>query len=332
MFIPEQMKDVLAGMEDGSSALQRAIEARATEPSLVIDPAALRFSDVSPTALLDRLATKLETDVEESFKELSERAVKLFTLEGVDVSEPHRLTREQRAALRYQEVTSIISTHNAFAQYLNLTDYGQRQEQEVIARFADQSREENITIVSASVDGAAAPDIARVSIENITRAALENDTLGPISKEELTDLAHSSRRKSLALATSHFSEFISTQREADQQPDSDNPDKRMKIERDNTGKLKLMNDFPLPSKEGFDVYSSIILGCPALRLIHPNRSLMTVEEKAALGSSNYIDHVLAAIINAASFRGMFSVEWIRAQSASLEKAKQIALSTAQLTV
>lgn len=327
VFMQEQMKDVLAGIESGNPALLRALIDRQSQPSNMLSSEDMIQDATFEKVLLSRLS-RLEEDVIDSFQELSQRANELFSLEGVDVSQRHRLTREQAIALRFMEVTAVLEAHDSVAQYMDIQDYRERWSNEALSQFADNIArgELELSIGVVSSDGAAAPDVATAMIGNITRAAMKNQSLHA-TPGELHDLAQKNRRRLLTLGTNQFSDTSKIEVDVSMQQEPSDPAKRLHLARNPDGELEIRNDFPLPIKEGADVYAAAILGCPALRLVHPDRAMLKhIEKVAAIGTSNYMDHVLAAIIRAAHERQLFSVE-----SINLEKDMWQSLQTTAQT-
>lgn len=319
IYIKRQMADVFDGMETGLSSFDKMIkrEGDRKDRAIALDD----FDCNSPTieTALRKQLTKLNVDVSESFMLLSERASKEFSLDGVDLTDRAQLTRSQQVALRYQEVRDIIDGHMEAAKFIDPHTYSKRQADEVVSGFIEKGAVR--TIDGLSVDGGAAPDTCVDIIKNIMRDVINDPALeATVTPEELRDFAHANRRRLLMFATGHISEFLEV--DLDNALRLTSEGEKPKIIRDENGKLQFKNDLLPLAKESLDVYSAVILGCPVLRLQHPNRALLTVQEKAALGSSNYIDHTLASMINAAYDRGIFSVAALRAQAADLLTAYQ----------
>ena len=326
VFMQEQMKDVLEDIEAGTPALLRAIIDRQSQPSNVVSPGDIMHNATFDKVLLDRLS-RLEEDTIESFQELSQRANELFSLEGVDVSQRHLLTREQHVALRFKEVTAVLEAHDSIARYLDIQDYRERREKEALSQFAENITvgDLDLSIGTIASDGAAAPNLAIAVVGNIVRAAKKNKSLHA-TPGELHNLAQKDRRRLLALGTNQFSDFINVEVDASMHESPSNPDEHLKLVRKPDGELAILNDFPLPNREGADVYAAVIMGCPALRLVHPDRAMLKyIEKVAAIGTSNYMDHVLAAIIRAAHERQLFSVESIELERGMWQNLQPVTL-------
>ncbi|HSD55886.1 MAG TPA: hypothetical protein VLA92_01900, partial [Candidatus Saccharimonadales bacterium] len=218
--------------------------------------------------------------------------VEAYSLDGVDLADVGSMTRKQRAALRYRTVRDYSQQHQMMTQFTDYKEFIERRLDLALPATAPDSE-----IWSGSEEGAAAPDLATDCIETILIAA--NKPGAPEATEaELVAATHASRRTLLRIATHHFEEFGKP----------DNVILDATLQRNDAGKLVAVLHTAVPEKGSLDIYSAAALGCPALRDISDKRALMSLAEKAAYGSSNYIDHTVAAIINEAQKRGLFRSE------------------------
>lgn len=284
-FIHEQAKDVLAGPDWAHSALAKALERTRFTDNTV---SATDQSNRVPTGPLGRAVSKLEADVIAVMRELSKPAIAKFSLEGVDLEDVANMTPEQRAALRFRTVLDYTEQHIALAQYLDYENFVERNESQII-----NQPETGLEIWTLSEDSAAAPSLAIEMIEQIMQYAYEPGA-PQATEDELATLAQDNRRLLLGAATHSIEEV---------RPEATSRSKG--ITRNKSGELEIGLTVSVVPKGSLEVYSAVALGCPALREISNNRALMSFAEKAAYGSSNYIDHILAAVINEAQARGIF---------------------------
>lgn len=318
-YIHEQAKDVLAGSDWEHSALAKELEYQRTVDNTVQATDMRRYpSGRRPVETLDDALAKLNADIGSAFESLSEPSIAKFSLEGADLNNPASLTAEQLAALRFRTVRDYTAQHVALSQYLDFENFLERRENQVIHRLGGSE------VWSASQDGAASSEAATQVVGAIAYAANAPEILEADDKpsaDQLAELAHSKRRLLLTAATHHIEELNEAQDgeeiigvthlESDPEADPDDADPEMvevpnELTRDGDGQWQLAMKSNIPMKESMELYSAALLGCPALREIHENRGLMSVAEKAAYGSSNYIDHILAAVINEAKARGIFT--------------------------
>src|SRR5262249_42856298 len=148
--------------------------------------------------------------------------------------------------------------------------------------FADGTME----IGSVSRDGAGVPDTMGSLIEVTMKSVLQQEgpdaqgaELGDVSQEELRDFARRHRRTLLAIATQNIAEMPAVDEIF-----------REGLRRNEQGELVFANPLNIRLKGSLDVYAALALGCPALRLQHATRAELTMAERIAQGSSNYIDH------------------------------------------
>ncbi|HSX33904.1 MAG TPA: hypothetical protein VLF91_06230 [Candidatus Saccharimonadales bacterium] len=252
------------------------------------------------------LAT-LSLDVAFAFSDLSQPLIPEFSLDGVDQSRPDLMTPAQIASWRYHQVVENLDQHRQLGQYL---DYEAYLNEDKVGTGAVGPE-----LWSAAEGGAAVPDVATRLVEQVVLTALkahEKDDL-TVTTDELYRATQGQRRDVLAAATQHIAEF-------NQSPGQVHA--ALSLKRGDDGQLELRSTAALPPKGSLDLYAAITLGCPALREIHESRSALDAEERIAFGSSNFIDHTVAAVINEARARGLFDIETILANYPFVEVATE----------
>jgi hypothetical protein len=293
-FIREQMGFVL-GPDLQHTPLAARLTQKRGELNVIAEDDVAAIPGVAMVGDLDKLVEQLGSDTSVSMTELSQAAIAKYSLEGADLHNIDALSDEQRAALRYRVVIHQMGQQRRLAEYLDFEEFVESNNREVVGDIAASTDE----IWATSQDGAAAPMVMTDVIHNVVNGALANQELGQVSPEELRDFAHSNRRRLLTLATLNIAD-LNTELRSDTQ-----------LQRNEAGRLVMEGDFAMPDKEALDLYAAVALGCPALRERHPDRALLTMEQRAAVGSSNYVDHILAVIINEAYERGIFDLSRFR---------------------
>ncbi|HWZ65646.1 MAG TPA: hypothetical protein VNX65_02490, partial [Patescibacteria group bacterium] len=221
------------------------------------------------------VAQRLDSDIMQAVRDLSQTVTARFMPpEGAILATPG-LSEEQRAALRFREVIVKMGRNERLAKYLDYKAF--------ITKLGNESPVDGRPkeVWEISEEGAAVPAVCNTMLTNIVMAALLSSE--HLSPEGLRDLAQSDRRRFLALATVHI-RALPLDRVGTEQ---------VNIQRDAAGILRFEGASVL-GKNASDYYSAIALGCPALRVIHGDRRLLDIQQRLAHGSSNYIDHILAA--------------------------------------
>lgn len=298
-FIKEQIKTVL-GPDLSDTPLAKKLEQKRTSISNIIDQySVLPGSNRPPEADIDLQMKKLEQDTKAAFRELGTPVAFRFMLSKDDLAaEKSTLTPEKQAALRFRDISSKIKGHVAVSRFLDTEAFVRsRDRKDILTQHAEGIAHE---IWEVPLDGADTPRSCIDILSKLLKATVRDQKkLGPIAPEELRDFAQSHRIDLIALATFHGADFF----------DVNTGETAPLAERDGTGKLQLSRTYKLIPKESLDMYSAITLGCPALREIHEDRpSRNEPERRIAQGSSNYIDHALAVIINEAYKRGALNLE------------------------
>jgi|GEM_PF-3028012 len=300
IFIKRQMEDVLRGLRNGNTALSQRLAERRQLSDVLVDEnlasGATQNPDdpIEPSKILSAKISRLEVDVTKSFNDLSEGAKKEFSLEGVDLDAPETWTRSQAVAARFRDVIELLGQDISLGAFTDVETFVKEAESNLLPTLTSVGT----SISSVAEDGAALPEAATSLVKNVMGAVLRDPQLHDATPEELRDFAHANRRSLLRLATHHIQEFT----EVD--PASDD----VVVRRNEQGKLEMLNAPRAPAKGSLDFYSAILLGCPALRLQHEDRPAMSLAERVANGSSNYIDHATAAVINEAYERGLFDLK------------------------
>jgi hypothetical protein len=313
MFIKRQMQDVLKGLKEGDTALGRNLVSRRQESDVAIDKdLALGIKPTAQDELIDpgkvlrAKVSRLEVDVSQSFRELSKPAKEAFSIEGVNPATPETWTRSQAAAMRFKDVTKLLAQDVSFGAFVDIDRFVEEAEENPLFVLVT----EGMDISTLSEDGAAVPEFATALVQNVMTGVLSNPDLHTATPEELRDFAHANRRSLLRAATHHIQELAGVE-----QMTSDD----IVLRRNDQGTLEMLNAPSIPAKGSLDFYSAILLGCPALRLQHEDRPAMSLAERAAHGSSNYIDHAAAAIINEAYERGIFDIKTFSKRPSELPK-------------
>ncbi|HSX35572.1 MAG TPA: hypothetical protein VLH84_01400 [Patescibacteria group bacterium] len=277
-----------------------------------VPPPQLEMPPVSPI-------DKLTTDAQAAFRRASAPIIERYSLEGVATDDPSQLTVEQKYAARYLVVNKLTQQELLLSQYINYEEFVERARDEPVSNVAGAP-----DIWSNSEDGAAAPDAAADIMATLMNEVASNGYDGPplnVTSEELLQLLQQNRRVLLTIATRNIAEFF----------DADRMVNAVRLSRDENDMLQMSTtSSDVASKESLDVYAAITLGCPALREIHPGRQALTMEQRLAHGSSNYIDHALAAIFNEAYERGALDVAAYREfQEDRARRAEAFAQAQAQ---
>lgn len=289
-----------------NSPFARKLAELRTREDGVVDPEELKnyavFDHTSPSRLAspeERIALasgRLEAQVTGVFEELSGPVVGKYSLEGVDLSSPDKLTEAQRAAWRFRIVMEQLRQHNAVSQFVNFEAFATQRPQEIVADFEDDRE-----IWTSSQDGAAVPPSINNAIQEVMLGALRAVRAGqtPPTPAELRDLMQRDRRRLLRVAAHNIAEISAV---SDGASYTD-----VELQRTDQGELQMTAKGHVAQKDSLDVYAAITLGCPALHIVHPSRQLLSAEQRLAHGSSNYIDHALAAVINEAYERGLLNL-------------------------
>jgi hypothetical protein len=257
---------------------------------------------------IETAMNRITDHVDRAFRDLSVPVVAEYGLDGLDLSDPSQLTEPQRAALRFREVVKQLRQHNAITQFVDYEDFTEKQNVEFVASL-DDSQE----IWTSSQDGAAIPLVTGDSMLAVMKGVIAAEQKGaPRARpDKILEMLQGDRRRLLGFATHNIREFSKVsngelfealtveridkviEEHGQQVPDYD---------------LVMRGIVNIDPKDSFEVYASITMGCPALREIHGDRKLLDVQERIAHGSSNYIDHVMAAVYNEAYARGAFNVD------------------------
>ncbi len=325
-FIKRQMAAVLAGPDIGHTAFQAELMDK-TLPRVEIvtesDTRARTGPSFPPGQGLQyciaNSTAQLENDIEAAFRTLSAPVVDAFRVDESIMDITPDLTREQAATIRFRQIKSKIGDHMAVARFLDIEHFIDQTQNEIVNLFegTDQLAEgdDPLEIWTVAQDGAAVSDICERLLSNVLQSCTLPGAATDVAAEELRDFLHANRRNLLRAATHHIAEFMATTNRQEPAPQP--------IQRDEGGSLTLprlgIESFP---KNSLDFYAAVALGCPALREIHQNRAEFTAEEKLAYGSSNYIDHILAAVINEAYSRGILDIASLTKRAADLNARNQ----------
>lgn len=243
---------------------------------------------------MKRAIDRLRLDTEAAFIKLSAPVIEEFKTDRQPGQGYDNLTEEQVAAVRFKAVIREVAQIASVASFIDAQQHVQRTSEEPL--FAGVSMEDEVW--SNSENGAAVPIACADIIKRVMELAAASPEL-EASPEELRGVIHDNRRELLATATYNIVDFSAQSGSIVNAPGS--------LHRDADNKLVLMIN-PRPGiKDHADIYAAVTLGCPALRVIHEQRGQMNQLDKIAYGSSNYVDHAMAAVINAAYERGLLDL-------------------------
>lgn len=308
MFIHEQMQALIGDREAegdlAQSPLARVLAAKRQNVGSIITESDTTASLVaeSPTESdLEMALHEFQSDIIQAITELSQPVIAKFTTEHTIHDTYSDLSNEQKATLRFRHIIDDMNKHKAVSQFIDIDGFVDRRQFGSMATNIRPDAE----IWSSSMDGAALPDMAMGAIHQVLSAKLEAEAADKdegvqleISPSEVLNVLQSHRRQLIAIAT-HNIEGIA--------PPDVLGDGSVSFNRSEDGELMVDIDWPTPLKDDMDMYSAVTLGCPALRETHLSRADMSKAEKLAYGSSNYIDHMMAAIYNEAYQRGLLNV-------------------------
>lgn len=239
-----------------------------------------------------------------AIEELSQPVIASFKVPDASDQAP-ALTAEQRANMRFKQLRQYHRQGKELVRFINFD--------RDTADLSDDSTYPN-DIWSTSERGAGATDFAENIICAVVIEALRLQSEGDLpSAEELRDLVQNNRDLLLTAAGSHDTDlgqlsdklFVESNRVRGVSSLSSGG---FHLSRDENGKLRLQTDVPIGSlKDQLDEYVGARLGCPALRVTSESAKDLSAIEKALFGSKNFIDHLLAAIINEAYERGVFEL-------------------------
>mgnify|MGYP007132575240 CR=1 FL=1 len=267
------------------------------------------WRETTPVRRLEIAMFRIADHASRAFRDLSAPIIEQYSLEGVDVSDPSQLTERQQASLRFRQVVEQMRQHNVITQFVGYEEFAEKQGVEFVASLEDSHE-----IWTTSQDGAAIPTITGDTMFAAMRAIIEGEERGELPRvqpDEVLDMLQHNRRRLLAIATHNIREFGDVM---DEQLFPRSTVKRVDKAVEENGEQVADYDLEfeglsnIRAKDSLEIYASVTLGCPALREIHGDRKLLDAQERIAHGSSNYIDHVIAAVLNEAYARGAFNAD------------------------
>ncbi len=279
---------------------KRIVYEPGTEPSANV---------LTPDEQLEQDVAKLVADIQKAYTELSKPVLEQYSLDGVDSSDPALMTREQRRAARFREVTRQMSQGQGVSRFINMQEFVERSdiEQAAVAEMSD--------IGEISSDGAGLVTNMESMLPIIVKAATayaRKEGVVPPTPEELYAAVNAHRSVPLYIASHNISELASA---SDERHISD----KVTFKRiDGKLQMKLLSN--IPKKGSLDVYAAATLGCPALNINHNDRAALDMAQRMALGSANVVDHGIAAVYKEAYERGIFDISKYGGASAPLAAA------------
>jgi hypothetical protein len=237
---------------------------------------------------------KLAGDIESTFIELSKPVIERFRTVDHHPDEPD-LTYEQKAAFRYRDAVEFSRQSAAVLKFIDVDAY--RKNEAFLTEPGEQ-------IWTTAQDGAAVSPICQQAISQVLMAALDLEQQGvTLEPDRIYDEIQANRQRLFKLGAHNIAELSVS--------DPEQMVSHAQFTKGKDGDYHLRIFDGLPDKDSLDVYAAISLGCPALGEVHKSRTLLSAEERAAYGSSNYIDHALAASFIEAHKRGMFDLAHYR---------------------